>query len=223
MPPADPIDRRSLLTRLSGAAGLAFGISRHLNLNAVPAGRPDPFPNVVLQSHDGRTVHFYDDLIAGKTVVINFMYVHCEALCPLMTTNLLKVQELLGERVGRDVFMYSLTLDPRRDTPRALADYATAHGVKPGWQFLTGKASDLERLRRRLGFVDPNPKVDADRSQHVGVILYGDETLGRWAACPAMTSPTQVVQYITWLNGPPRPPERRSPEQQIPELVEPAI
>ncbi|MBI3941175.1 MAG: SCO family protein [Acidobacteria bacterium] len=70
------------------------------------------FPDVIVMSHEGERARFYSDLVMGKTVVFNFMYTHCEERCPMYTMNLIKVQELLGDRVGRDIFMYSLTLDP---------------------------------------------------------------------------------------------------------------
>src|SRR2546425_935869 len=73
------------------------------------------------------------------------------------------------------------------------------HANKPGWLFLTGKPGDVEKLRRKLGFVDPDPAVDKDKSQHIGVILYGNETLDRWAACPALTDPTEIVRYVLWM------------------------
>ena len=87
------------------------------------------------------------------------MYTVCtaEAICPLGTANLVAVQEILGPRVGRDVFMYSITLDPVNDTPGVLKSYAKAFGVKPGWEFLTGEKEDIERLRRNLGLLRPRP------------------------------------------------------------------
>ena len=75
------------------------------------------FPNVTLTTHEGKKVRFYDDLIKDKIVLINFMYVKCEGICPGTTANLLKVQKMLGDRVGRDIFMYSITLKPEEDTP----------------------------------------------------------------------------------------------------------
>src|SRR5690242_12017621 len=77
------------------------------------------FPNVVLETHEGREVRFYDDLLKGKIVLVNFMYSVCRGVCPSVTTNLLKVQKLLGDRVGKDVFIYSITLKPDEDTPAA--------------------------------------------------------------------------------------------------------
>ena len=125
-------------------------------------------------------MRFYDDLIKGKIIVINMMYAQCEGICPPMTVNLVKVQARLGDRVGRDIFMYSLTLQPELDTPAVLKDYAEAHGIGPGWLFLTGKRREMEILRRKLGFFDPDPAVDRDKSQHSGLVRFGNEALDRW-------------------------------------------
>ena len=159
------------------------------------------FPNVLLRTHEDRTVRFYDDLMRGKIVIVNFMYVRCEGICPGTTANLVKVQEALGERVGRDVFMYSFTLKPDQDTPADLREYAERHGVGPGWLFLTGRPDDIELLRRRLGFVDPDPVVDADKSQHIGLVRIGNEALDRWAACPALGNPEQIVRTVQWMQA----------------------
>src|ERR1043165_6126352 len=78
------------------------------------------FPNVALTTHEGKKVKFYDDLLKDKIVIINFMYVKCEGTCPGTTANLVKVQKLLGNRVGKDIFMYSITLKPEEDTPETL-------------------------------------------------------------------------------------------------------
>jgi len=159
-------------------------------------------PNVPVQTHEGRTVRFYDDLIRGRIVTVNFMYARCQNICPGMTQNLAAVQRALGARVGRDVFMYSITLKPEADTAAVLRAYAADHGVRPGWRFLTGAPADIETLRRSLGFVDPDPAVDADTSQHIGVILYGNDALDRWAACPALTDPAEIAKYVGWMDGP---------------------
>src|SRR5471030_3505022 len=88
-------------------------------------------------SSDLNPVRFYDDLIKGRTVVISFMFTSCKAICPRTSANLLKVRSALGDHVGRDVFFYSLTLDPATDSPAVLNQYARKIGVGPGWTFLT--------------------------------------------------------------------------------------
>jgi protein SCO1/2 len=91
--------------------------------------------------------------------------------------------------------------------PGELKHYAEMRGVKPGWLFLTGKRSQIEILRRKLGFFDPDPAVDSDKSQHIGLIRFGNEALDRWAACPGLSDPDQIVRSILWMEG---PQEKRS-------------
>lgn len=166
------------------------------------AGRGGPtLPNVVLRTQDNRQVRFYDDLIKGKTVVISFMFTSCKAICPMTNVNLLKVQKALGDHMGRDVFFYSLTLDSRTDTPEALHKYARTIGAGPGWMFLTGKAEDLELLRRKLGFTDPDPKVDADKTQHGGLIAYGNDAFGRWSMMPSTADPNRIADSVRRVMG----------------------
>lgn len=157
-------------------------------------------PNIPLVTQDGRKVLFYDDLIKNKIVTINFLYTRCEGVCPGITANLLKVQKLLGPRVGRDIFMYSITLKPEEDSWQALKEYAVGYGVRPGWTFLTGNADDIELLRRKLGFTNPNPQVDKEKSQHIGNLRYGNEPLCLWAACPGLAHPEWIVESISWVD-----------------------
>ena len=164
--------------------------------------REQHFPNLLLTTQEGKKVRFYDDLIKDKIVLINFMYVKCEGVCPGITANLVRLQNLLGPRLGRDVFMYSFTLKPEEDTPQVLKEYAKAYGVKKGWTFLTGTPSDMDELRRKLGFTDPDPALDADKSNHIGNIRYGNEPLQLWGSCPGMSRPSWMVESISWLERP---------------------
>src|SRR2546423_8071197 len=99
----------------------------------------DYFPNVPLITQDGTTVHLYDDLLKGKSVAMNVIYTSCKDECPLETARLVQVQRPLGERMGKDIFFYSITIDPKQDTPKALKAYTEKYGVGTGWLFLTGK------------------------------------------------------------------------------------
>lgn len=188
--------RRSFITS-SALLPLAGPLSVHAdNKSAARRPRAGYFPNVVLTTHEGKAVRFYDDLVQGKVVMFNFMYAACDGICPGTTANLLRVQESLGDRVGRDIFMYSITLKPDEDTPQVLKEYAEMHGVKPGWLFLTGKPGDIEFLRRRLGYYDPDPLFDRDNEQHIGIVRFGNERLDRWAAHPGMSNPEQIARAI---------------------------
>jgi protein SCO1/2 len=155
-------------------------------------------------THEGRRALFYNDLLRGKTVLVNCMSIATDALNPV-TANLVRVQRLLGERAGRDVFMYSITVDPERDTPRALAAFAEGHGVKSGWLFLTGKPDVIDALRGRL-FADGArhgrahgraPQEDCS----LGLIRYGNEAVGLWGAVPAKTEPGQIVDRFSWVEA----------------------
>lgn len=158
-------------------------------------------PNVPVTAHTGARLRFYDDLVKDKKVIINFMYAKCEGICPPVTMNLARVQTLLGDRVGRDIFMYSISLKPREDSVAALREYAREHRAGPGWLFLTGSAPDFEHLRRALGFAYADPVEDADASNHIGMLRYGVEPLTRWAACPGMANPAHIVRSILWDLG----------------------
>ena len=191
------MQRRALMTTLTGGLATLPGRADQPLPCRAPAGPRDGyFPNVVLTTHDNEKARFYDDLVRGKTVVFSFMYTTCDGRCPLYTSNLVKVQRLLGNKLGHSIFMYSITLDPLVDTPKVLGQYVEDHGIGPGWTFLTGKPNDIEALRRRLGFFEADPRLDKQKSSHLGLIRYGNETLDRWSACPAMTNPQEIVRYL---------------------------
>ena len=154
------------------------------------------FPEVTLTTHEGKRVRLYDDLIRDKIVLMNFFYATCEGICVPITANLVKVQALLRDRVGKDIFMYSFTLKPKLDSPAVLKDYAERFRTGPGWSFLTGDPNDLELVRRRMGFVDPDPARDADKLNHTGMVRYGNEPLQLWSACPGMSRPDSIVTSI---------------------------
>jgi protein SCO1/2 len=160
------------------------------------------FPNVTLTTHDGKKVKFYDDLLKDKIVIINFMYIRCQGTCPGTTANLVKVQKLLGDRVGKDIFMYSITLKPEEDTAKDLDAYAKAYKVGPGWTFLTGDPKDIELLRLKLGFIDRDPVRDANKSNHIGMLRWGNEPHTLWAGCPALLAPGKIVKEISLVDWP---------------------
>src|SRR5436190_15585165 len=169
---------------------------------AIPIGRPalrnspasrlaNHFPNVRLRTQDKREVRFYDDLVKGKVVLINFMFTTCTSLCPRSTANLVKVQQLLGDHADRDVFLVSISVDPDHDTPAVLKRYAERYHTRPGWTFVTGKREDVDLIRRGLGVRDND-----DQSQHTGMLIYGNEAFGRWASTPVMQSPATLAAIV---------------------------
>jgi protein SCO1/2 len=111
-----------------------------------------------------------------------------------------QVQDALGDRMGRDIFFVSLTLEPKKDTPAMLKEYSDNFDIKPGWSFLTGKPADVEKLRRALGYVDWDPQVDKDLSSHSGMARYGDDKLNRWGGVSLRSSVTNIASTFDWLS-----------------------
>ena len=205
------INRRSVMTLLGALPFAGLLVTRtkaqesklvRANTSARDQIRKRHFPNVVLTTHEGKKVRFYDDLIKDKIVVINFMYVKCDGICSGITANLVRLQKLLGSRLGRDIFMYSFTLKPEQDSPEVLRKYAKAYRAKKGWTFLTGTPEDMELLRRKLGFTDPDPKLDADKSNHIGNVRYGNEALQLWGSCPGLSKASWMAESISWVDWP---------------------
>ena len=157
----------------------------------------DHFPNVALVTQNNKTVRFYDDVIKGRIVLIQFMFANCEQLCPRVTPNLVKVQKELQKRGASDVFMVSITVDPEHDTPAVLKEYAEKFQVQPGWQFLTGRKPDIDLIRRKLGVYDPEDK----KFEHMNMLTVGREPVGRWLSVPAEAKPDEIVQTLLRLIG----------------------
>jgi protein SCO1/2 len=210
------MDTRTLELACGGTialAGMAEGFTTMPDWKStgLAAARKQELPNVRLKTHLGTTVRFYDDLVRDKLVMINMMYAGCSNSCPPMTQNLVRVQQMLRDRIGRDIFMYSLTLRPEQDQPEDLAHFARLHGVQPGWLFLTGVPREVEALRYALGFYDPDPKVDKQEGRHVGMVRIGNDTFRRWGMAPALADPRMIVAAVNHLDRKPqRPPARLS-------------
>ncbi len=204
--------RRDILKSIAtGAALLPAASEAAFGVQAVcshaPAGPSARLiPDTVLINQFGVRQRLYNDLVKGKIVTINFFYTSCEELCPVLMGNLVKLHALLAPRVGKDIFMYSMTLDADHDTPRVLRAYAEKMGVGTGWQLLTSDAATMEKLRKQLKFTDPDPVLDKLKSAHTGLLRYGNEPLDRWAGCPGITRPEELVRRIAFLE-PPRHPQ----------------
>lgn len=170
----------------------------------------DYFPNLTVYTHENQRALFYDDLLAGKVVMINCMSIRNDALYPV-TENLVQVQRLLGDQVGRDIFMYSLTVDPEHDTPQALRAFANQKGVGPGWLFLTGEPQGMQLLRGKLfAHSGGHHHAAGGKDCSMGLVRYGNEAVGLWGAAPAKSNPEWMAHRLTWVQprkppvGPPR-------------------
>jgi len=192
-----------------------LGISNSTNSFAENKKAED-FPAVKLKTQDDKVVRFYEDLIKDKIVIIDFMYTQCKGICETGTANLVQVQKALGDHLGRDVFIYSITLDPEHDTPEVLKAYAEKHGARPGWTFLTGNAEDITTLRNKLGLSSLNPdlrrklglaikasNLDADpQKQHSGMVLIGYDAFNKWEKVSITSRPDHILEVIERMKPP---------------------
>jgi cytochrome oxidase Cu insertion factor (SCO1/SenC/PrrC family) len=158
------------------------------------ASPSDRIPNTALIDQDGRKVHFYDDLVKGRVVLINFMFTQCDAYCPLETARLKRVQDILGARMGKDVFFYSVSFDPENDTPEALQAYRERYGIGPGWSFLTGDKAAIDELRTQLGL--KAAEVDEKARDHGLDLLVGNEATGQWMRRSNMDHPEVLARLL---------------------------
>ena len=161
------------------------------------------FTNAVLRTQDNKEVRFYDDLIRGKQAVINLMYAECTGACPLVTTILKRTYRDLKDRMGKDLFFYSISVKPEDDSPAALKHYAEMRGANlPGWYFLTGDAYDIETIRYRL-FNMGHIGVDTDFAMHSGTFRIVNDATNWWGHAQAFASQKNILKRIAWA-GPPK-------------------
>ena len=190
---------------LAGVAAMILASTILISFGPAPAAAYENhwganyFPNVELTDQYGHKLHFYDDLLKGKIVAIEQFYTHCIDICPLETARLAQVQKMLGDRVGKDIFFYSISIDPKRDTPEAMKEYADTYHAGPGWLFLTGKKEDITLINKKLGFQDPIP---GDRDGHSPHLLLGNEATGQWLRNNALDNPRFLAIMIgDWMNS----------------------
>jgi cytochrome oxidase Cu insertion factor (SCO1/SenC/PrrC family) len=148
------------------------------------------FSDVELLDQDGKKVRFYSDVLKGKTVIVNAFFTSCTSVCPPMNRNMEKIQEVLGDRVGRDVFLVSLTVDPEVDTPTRLKEYAKKFHAGRGWIFLTGKKENLDWALYKLGqYVDK-------KDDHKTIFIIGNEPTGLWKKAFGMANVAELIQVV---------------------------
>jgi len=180
------------VSRQTGAGGeVAVPVPGDMSSSSRPAA--DYFPNHLLLTQDNKPVRFYRDLLKDKVVLINFMFTTCKGVCSPMTANLLKVQQYLGERVGREINMITITVDPTTDTVSVLKDYTEKFKIKPGWYFLTGKKENVDWVLYKVGGFVKN------KAEHNSMLVMGNEATGEWVKIPAMANPVDIANAAVKL------------------------
>jgi protein SCO1/2 len=164
------------------------------------------FPNVVVVTHESRRALFYDDLLRGKTALVHFLSTSDPSATGL-ARHLARVQPYLGARLGRDVFMYSMTTDPLHDTSTVLGAFAAKVQARAGWYFLTGEVAAIELIKARL-FAGSGAHRHAGQPEDdcsLGMLRYGNEAAGLWGAAPVASAPDWIAQRLSWVMSRPKP------------------
>ncbi len=176
--------------RVAGGASptlLADALSKLATMDSAAA---QYFPDVPLVDQNGESHRFYSELVKGRIVVINTFFADCSAVCPMTLERLSRIQAQLGDRVGKDVFLYSITVDPIADTPEKLKGYGRHFGAKNGWKFLSGEKSDVDQVLKKLGqFVD-------NREAHSSLFIIGNEPTGLWKKANGLAAADEIAEVV---------------------------
>lgn len=154
------------------------------------AGDDHYLAKLTLVDHNGRPVDLYDDLIKGHTIVLNSFFASCTGSCPVMAKTFLHLQNKLGNRVGNDVILVSITVDPENDTPAKLKEYAQRVGAKKGWYFLTGTRAQVDLALSKLG------QYTEAREAHKNIIIAGNDRTGLWKKALAIAPSEEVWKVV---------------------------
>jgi protein SCO1/2 len=148
------------------------------------------FTDVVLVNQNGEKMRLYSDLLHDKVVVINSFFATCPGSCLPMERNLEKVQEALGDRIGKDVHIISISVDPTVDTPANLKAYAKKLNAKPGWYFLTGEKQNVDFALGKLG------QLVANKEEHLNIFIIGNERTGLWKKAFGLAQSGEIVKVV---------------------------
>lgn len=155
-----------------------------------PPASQKHFTDVVLVNQNGERMRFYNDLLRDKVVIINSFFATCTGSCLPLNRNLEKIQTALGERLGKDVHIISISVDPTVDTPTSLKEYAKKLNARPGWFFLTGRKQDVEFALKKIGhFVD-------QKESHLNIFIIGNERTGLWKKAFGLAPSDELVKIV---------------------------
>ena len=157
-------------------------------------GLEPSIPDVDVLDQDGNRIHFYSDLIKGKVVVISFIFTTCKLYCPMLGENLSKLQGALGARLGRDVNLITVSVDPETDTPERLKAWGAMFDAKPGWTFVTGAKPEIDKVSMAL------TGAAAIKGDHSAVVYIGNDKTGTWTRAYGLHDLerfSQVIEEVT--------------------------
>ena len=148
------------------------------------------FSDVELINQDGEKMRFYTDVLRAKVEVINTFFTTCTGACPAINRNLEKVQDALGDRLGKDAFLISMSVDPETDTPVRLKEYSRRFHARPGWIFLTGKKENVDWALYKLG------QYVETKDGHTTIIIIGNEPKGLWKKAFGLAKADEVMKIV---------------------------
>ena len=148
------------------------------------------FSDVELLDQDGKKVRFYTDVLKNKVVVINTFFTTCTSICPPMNRNFEKMQDALGDRLGKDVFLVSISVDPETDTPTRLKEYGRRFHARPGWIFLTGKKENVDWALYKLG------QYVETKDNHTSIFIIGNEPKGLWKKAFGLAKADELIRIM---------------------------
>jgi len=157
---------------------------------------PRKIPDAAVVDQDGRPLSFYRDLVRGRTVAIDFIFTDCSTFCRPVTANLRAVQEQLGARIGKDMMLISISVDPANDTPARLKSYAAEFGAGPGWTFVTGSKPEVDRLLAGFGVGTHGPE------DHASLTLIGNDATGSWTWTDPLAAPETIAAALLHAGRP---------------------
>src|SRR4026209_2691765 len=147
-------------------------------------------PDVAVLDQDGNKLHFYTDLIKGKTVAINFIFTNCTTICPPLAATFARLQKEMGGRIGKDVHLISISVDPVTDTPERLKAWGAKFKAGPGWTFVTGGKQEMDKLLNALG------AAVSKREDHSPALIIGNDSKGVWTRTYGLAKISQIMGVI---------------------------
>lgn len=153
-------------------------------------------PNVNVVVHDGRKSTLSDVLDHGGPVIMNFIFTSCNAICPIMTAILSKVNAVMGPSTPELRFV-SVSLDPEHDTPANLSEYAKKFKAGPNWQLLTGTVAELELVQRAFD------AYRGDKMNHASLTFMRASKTSSWLRIDGLASAQDLIREYRLLTSPP--------------------
>lgn len=185
---------RSTVTGVVAVAMLGLAATAPLALAGEEDRAREYFTNLELVNQDGETVQFFDDVLKDKVVVISFIFTNCEGACPLITHKLTQVRDRMDGYMGKPLYFVSMSIDPERDTPAALKEFARKHDAyHPGWTFLTGTPENIEAITTKLG------QYTGEVETHSTLMLAGNVNEAHWMKIPPQDQPPAIVEKLNTL------------------------